>query len=158
MIHRSIYPGAVALNIVWGAAFLLSSCRSDLGTAEKLDLEETPVQTVDNMFVVQSENGMLQMRMEAETMERYQNDSMSYELFPKGLAVFGYNEEGLLETEITADNGRHVKVEKDDSETWEAYGNVVVKNIINQEVMVVENTRVELVTSCMPCKRSSQLS
>ena len=23
---------------------------------------------------------------------------------------------------------------------------------------VVENTRVELVTSCMPCKRSSQLS
>ncbi len=24
--------------------------------------------------------------------------------------------------------------------------------------IVVENTRVELVTSCMPCKRSSQLS
>ena len=60
---------------------------------------------------------------------------MSYELFPKGLAVFGYNEDGLLETEITADNGRHVKMEKDDSEQWEAYGNVVVRNIINQEVM-----------------------
>ena len=116
-------------------AFLLCSCRSDLGVAEKLNIEETPVQTVDNMFVVQSENGTLQMRMEADVMERYQNDSMSYELFPKGLAVFGYNEEGLLETEITADNGRHVKMEKGDVEKWEAYGNVVVKNIINQEVM-----------------------
>ncbi len=127
---------AVTGNLFLVAAFLLSSCgRSDLGKAEKLDLDSTPVQTVDNMFVVQSENGILQMRMEADIMERYQNDSMSYELFPEGLSVFGYNEEGLLETEITADNGRHVKMEKDDSETWEAYGNVVVKNIINQEVM-----------------------
>ena len=100
--------------------------------ADKIDLTQTPVQTVEDMFVVQSENGVLQMRMEADIMERYQNDSMSYELFPKGLSVFGYNEEGLLETEITAD---HVKMEKDDSEKWEAYGNVVVKNIINQEVM-----------------------
>lgn len=127
---------AAALKFLLGSAFVLSSCGgSNLQTAEKIDLSSTPVQTVDNMFVVQSENGRLQMRMEAEVMERYQNDSVSYELFPKGLSVFGYNEEGLLETEITADNGRHVKVEKDDSEKWEAYGNVVVKNIINQEVM-----------------------
>lgn len=127
---------AAALKFLLGSAFVLSSCGgSNLETAEKIDLSSTPVQTVDNMFVVQSENGRLQMRMEAEVMERYQNDSVSYELFPKGLSVFGYNEEGLLETEITADNGRHVKVEKDDSEKWEAYGNVVVKNIINQEVM-----------------------
>lgn len=126
---------AVARNLFWVTAFLLCSCRNELGTAEKLDLEETPVQTVDNMFVVQSENGRLQMRMEADVMERYQNDTMSYELFPKGFAVFGYNEEGLLETEITAEQGRHVQMEKDDTEKWEAFGNVVVKNIINQEVM-----------------------
>ena len=116
-------------------AFVVYSCKGKIQQSDDIDLSATPMQVVNDMFVVQSENGMLQMRMEAETMERYQNDSMSYELFPKGLAVFGYNEEGLLETEITADNGRHVKVEKDDSETWAAYGNVVVKNIINQEVM-----------------------
>ncbi len=126
----------VARNLFLGTVFILSAChRNELGKADKLDLAATPVQTVDNMFVVQSENGVLQMRMEADVMERYQNDSMSYELFPEGIAVFGYNEEGLLETEITADNGRHVKMEEDDSEKWEAYGNVVVKNIINQEVM-----------------------
>lgn len=116
-------------------AFVVYSCKNDLGTAEKLDLSQTPVQVVDRMFVVQSENGMLQMRMEADVMERYDNDTVSYELFPKGIAVFGYNEEGLLETEITSDEARHIKEKKSKDEKWEAYGNVVVKNIINQEVM-----------------------
>ena len=116
-------------------AFVVYSCKNDLGTAEKLDLSQTPVQVVDRMFVVQSENGMLQMRMEADLMERYDNDTVSYELFPKGIAVFGYNEDGLLETEITSDEARHIKEKKSKDEKWEAYGNVVVKNIINQEVM-----------------------
>lgn len=116
-------------------AFVVYSCKNDLGTAEKLDLSQTPVQVVDRMFVVQSENGMLQMRMEADLMERYDNDTVSYELFPKGIAVFGYNEDGLLETEITSDKARHIKEKKNKDEKWEAYGNVVVKNIINQEVM-----------------------
>ena len=87
------------------------------------------------MFVIQSENGLLQLRMEADLMERYENDTVSYELFPEGFAVFGYNEEGLLETEITSDNARHEKFEKGGLETWAAFGNVVVKNVINRERM-----------------------
>lgn len=116
-------------------AFVVYSCKSNLGVADSIDIDETPVQTVDDMFVVQSENGILQMRMEARLMERYDRDTMSYELFPEGFAVYGYNEEGLLETEITSDNAKHEKFEKDDMETWQAFGNVVVKNIIKKEVM-----------------------
>lgn len=115
-------------------AFVVYSCKSNLGVADSLNLDEAPVQTVDKMFVVQSENGKLQMRMEADVMERYDKDTVSYELFPEGFAVYGYNEEGLLETEITSDNAKHVKFD-DGRETWEAFGNVVVKNIINKEVM-----------------------
>ena len=111
------------------------SCKSNLGIADSLNLDETPVQTVDNMFVVQSENGILQMRMEADLMERYDRDTLSYELFPEGFAVYGYNDEGLLETEITSDNARHEKYKEGDRESWQAFGNVVVKNIINKEVM-----------------------
>ena len=48
--------------------------------------------------------------------------------------AFGYNEDNLLETEITSDNARHLKY-KDGRESWEAFGNVVVQNIIKQEVM-----------------------
>ena len=47
---------------------------------------------------------------------------------------YGYTEEGLLETEIIADNARHLSYD-DGRESWEAFGNVVVKNLINQETM-----------------------
>lgn len=115
-------------------AFVVFSCKGKLGEAQVLNLDETPVQVVENMFISQTENSDLQMRAEAPLMERYERDTLSYELFPKGFFVYGYTEEGLLETHIVADNARHLKY-KDGRESWEAYGNVVVKNLMKQEVM-----------------------
>ena len=115
-------------------AFVVYSCKGKLAEAEVLNLEETPVQVVRDMFIVQSENSEMQMRAEAPLMEKYENDSLSYELFPEGFFVYGYDETGKLETEIVADNARHLKYD-DGREKWEAFGNVVVKNLINQEVM-----------------------
>ena len=115
-------------------AFMVFSCKGQLGEAESLDINEVPVQTVDDMFIVQTENGKIQMRAEAPLMERYERDTLSYELFPDGFFVYGYTEEEKLETEIIADKARHLKY-KDGRESWEAFGNVVVKNLIKQEVM-----------------------
>lgn len=115
-------------------AFVVYSCKDELGRAKDLSIAETPIQTVRNMFVVQSKNGIIQMRAEGEIMEKYENDSLSYELFPKGFSVYGYTEEGLLETEIMADNAIH-KTFEDGRESWEAYGNVIVKNLIKQETL-----------------------
>ena len=115
-------------------AFIVYSCKGKLGEAESLDLKETPVQLVDDMFIIQTENGIVKMRAEAPRMEKYERDSLDYELFPEGFFVFGFDESGKLETEIVADNARHLKYE-DGRESWEAFGNVVVKNLINQEVM-----------------------
>ena len=115
-------------------AFVVYSCKGKLAEAEAINIGETPVQVVDDMFIVQTENSIIQTRAEAPVMERYENDSLSYELFPKGMAIFGYTEEGMLETEIVADKAKHLKY-KDGRETWEAFGNVVVKNLIKQETM-----------------------
>ena len=115
-------------------AFVVYSCKGKLGKTEAKSLDEAPMQTVDGMFVVHSENGKIQMRMEADVMERYQKDSVSYELFPAGFSVLAYTEEGLLETHIVSDQAKHLKFE-DGRESWEAYGNVVVKNLIKKEVM-----------------------
>lgn len=115
-------------------AFVVYSCKSKLGEAEALKIDETPMQSVRNMFIVQSENGQMQMRAYAELMEKYERDTLSYELFPEGFAVYGYTDGGLLETEIVSDNAKHIKY-SDGRETWEAFGNVVVKNLIKQEVM-----------------------
>jgi LPS export ABC transporter protein LptC len=116
-------------------AFVVYSCKGKLGEAESLDLKETPVQVVDDMFIVQSENGTIKMRAEAPRMEKYERgDTLDFELFPEGFFVYGFDESGKLETEIVADNARHLKYD-DGRESWEAFGNVVVKNLINQEVM-----------------------
>ena len=118
-------------------AFVVYSCKGKLGEAVAIKLDETPVQTVRDMFVVQTENGNIQMRASADLMEKYERDTLSYELFPEGFAVYGYTDEGLVETEIVADNARHVKYE-DGRETWEAFGNVVVRNLIKQEYSPAE--------------------
>ena len=115
-------------------AFVVYSCKGKLGEAAELKLDETPVQTVRDMFIVQSENGKIKMRAAADLMEKYERDTLSYELFPEGFAVYGYTDDGLLETEIVADNARHLKYE-DGRESWEAYGNVVVRNLIKQETI-----------------------
>ena len=115
-------------------AFMVYSCKGKLGEAESLNINEVPVQTVDDMFIVQTENGKIQMRAEAPLMERYERDTLSYELFPDGFFVYGYTEDEKLETEIIADKARHLKY-KDGRESWEAFGNVVVKTLIKQEVM-----------------------
>ncbi len=118
----------------FAVAFVVYSCNDQLGQARDIRLEDTPVQIVEDMFIVQSKNGNIQMRAEGKLMEKYEKDTLSYELFPKGFSVYGYTDEGLLETEIMADNAIH-KTFKDGRETWAAYGNVVVRNLIKQETM-----------------------
>ena len=115
-------------------AFVVYSCKGQLKEAEHIDINEAPVQTVDDMFIVQTKNGKIQMRAEAPVMERYERDTLSFELFPKGFFLFGYDDQEKLETQIVADNAKHLKY-KDGREIWEAFGNVVVKNLIKQEVM-----------------------
>ena len=65
-------------------AFVVYSCKGKLSEAEKLDLSVTPVQTVWDMFFVQSENGRVKIRVEAPVMESYDHDSLKYEVFPEG--------------------------------------------------------------------------
>jgi len=114
-------------------AFVVYSCKGNLSEADKLDLSRIPLQTVDDMFFVQSENGRLKMRVEAPRMEVYEHDTVSYDLFPKGIRVYGYSEEGLLETTIVSRKARHDKTAG--KELWSAFGNVVVKNIVKKETM-----------------------
>ena len=116
-------------------AFVVYSCKGNLSEAEKLDLDQTPLQTVDSMFFVQTENGRLKMRVEAPVMQVFEKDTNSYDLFPQGIAVFGYAEDGSLETTITAHQARHDRSKVKAYEKWSAFGNAVVRNIRKQETM-----------------------
>ena len=116
-------------------AFVVFSCKSKLSVAEKLAMDETPFQIVDSMYVVQSKDGKLQMRIKAGVMERYHRDTMELELFPKGIEVYTYTEDGLLEATLEADNARHENRKNKSEELWMAFGNVRIHNIIKQETI-----------------------
>lgn len=89
-------------------------------------------------------------------MERYTTDTNTFECFPKGLSLYGYTEEGLLETIIVADNARHVteKVQRSkDEELWEAFGNVIIHNVLKEETIQTDTLywdqgKEEIYTDC----------
>ncbi len=117
-------------------AFVVYSCKSTLSEAAKLDLNTIPLQTVDSMFYVQTENGHLKTRIEATRMEVFEKDSLSYDLFSNGVRFFGYGEDGALETIITARQARHdKKIGGQEKEQWSAFGKVVIRNLQKQETM-----------------------
>lgn len=133
-MKRSVQRFLSRVTAVLAVILAIMSCKQKLGKAEDLNLEETPVQTVRDMFVVQTDKGVLQMRMEAPLMNRYKNDTCDWEVFPEGFFAYAYNEEGRLETEIKADEARHIKAKKE-PEVWSAFGHVVVTNLIKRETM-----------------------
>lgn len=113
-------------------ATIAVSCSNKLKADFDEDLSDAPKQIVIDMKAVQTENGRMQMRMNAKRMEIYEyGENHSSEIFPEGFKVVAYNEEGQLETMIVSDIAIHEK--KDDAEKWSAYGNVVINNFIKGE-------------------------
>ena len=80
-------------------------------------------------------------------------DSISFDLFPAGLKVFAYAEDGTLETTIVSDQARHDTYPGTEKEIWSAYGHVVIRNIAKQETMETDtlywdNKAHEIWTDC----------
>lgn len=94
------------------------------------------------------------MRMEAPQMLHFDNDSSSYDTFPKGLSVYAYTDEGLLETVMVSNNAKHTTSKRNkNDEKWEAFGNVVIHNVIKMETMETDTIywdqgKEEIYTDC----------
>ena len=128
-------PHYTAIRMVaalWTATIVVS-CGNKLRNIDSVS--EAPTQVVLNMDAAQTENGVMQMRLVASRMERYEKgEEESVELFPDGFKVLAYNEEGLLETQILSDKAEHSVHGK--TEKWSAYGNVVIINHLEgQKIM-----------------------
>ena len=124
------------LASVLALASIVVSCKSKLAQADMLDLSATPVQTLTDMFSVQTQNGKVEMRIEAPLMETYENDTVKLDLFPSGLSVYSYTEDGLLESLVFSDNASHrVDKTRKQDDIWSAFGNVLIHNVIKRETM-----------------------
>lgn len=115
-------------------AFVVFSC-SGGKKAEITDFSSFPMQVVDNMFTVQTENGKLKNRMETDRMEHYENDTLKTDLFLGSFAVYNYNADGLLETILLSDKAKHDVRKGVEGDIWEVTGNVSIQNVIKQETI-----------------------
>jgi LPS export ABC transporter protein LptC len=125
---------AIATAAVVAIVVFLSLRKGKAG-GEGIDFSQVPMQTVDDMFAVKTKNGIVEMRIEADRMLRYETDTTTMELFPDGFAVYSYTDEGLLETILLSDQAKHITFKHSDGEEWQAFGNVSVQNIIKRETM-----------------------
>lgn len=124
------------LAITFVVASIVVSCKNRIGETDAYKLGEAPLQRVDSMFAVETENGRVTMRLEARVMEHYETDSLAYDSFPEGLSVYGYTDENLLETVIISDEAKHLQYKNGNkAEIWQAFGNVVIHNVIKKETM-----------------------
>ena len=117
-------------------AFVVISCKGKLGRAEEINLDDVALRSVDKMFAVETKTGRIAMRIEADLMESYETDTTSYEVFPKGLQIYSYLEDGRLQTIIFSNNARHITSKSGSHpEIWQAFGNVKIRNVIKHEMM-----------------------
>ena len=144
----------IILAGVSALASIVVSCSSKLAEADSIDLSRTPVQTLENMFTVQTKNGKVEMRIEAPLMQTFENDTLKTDFFPEGLSVYSYNDEGLLESLIFSDKASH-KVDKKrlTDDVWSAFGNVMIHNVLNRETIETDTiywdeTKKEIYTHC----------
>ena len=96
-------------------------------------MSSVPQQTGDSITAVQSVNGQTTLRAFAPRMEKYETDTSTIELFPKGFDVYTYKDSDL-ETHIHARNARHTDI-KNKEEKWEIFGDVVINNFLNGQKM-----------------------
>lgn len=142
------------LATLFTVASIVVSCKNRLDFAEGVRTGEAPLQRVENMFVVQTDQGRVQMRVETKLMEHFVTDTNTYDSFPQGIAVYSYSEDGRLEAIIVSNNAKHIVPygsEKD--EIWEAFGDVIIHNVINHQTMETDTiywdrTSKEIYTDC----------
>lgn len=142
------------LASVFALASVVVSCGDQIAEAESIDLSQTPVQTIENMFSVQTKNGKVEMRIEAPLMQTFDSDTIKTDVFPKGLSVYAYTDDGLLESLIFSDQAHH-RVDKTGKtdDIWSAFGNVMIHNVLKRETMETDTiywdeTKKEIYTDC----------
>lgn len=103
----------------------LSSCTNDMEVINKIiDPEEEPDLFATNIEILYSDSALLQMRLIAPLVKRFEQAKEPRDEFPEGLHVWFYEKDGTLKAEITANwalNNVTTKI-------WEARSNVVLIN------------------------------
>ncbi len=106
------------------ALCLLSSCKNDLETIEKITKrEKLPDISNTDVVVLYSDSGVVQAKLISPQVDNYYGEN-SFDEFPKGMHVMFYDDSMRIQTSMTSDYAINNTKEK----KFEAKRNVVVIN------------------------------
>lgn len=109
------------------ASVLFFSCSNDFQEIiEAVDYKTYPIQTAQNIEIVQTDSGKITFKVFAPVLERFtQLENNPYELFPNGIKVVTYSIYPKVESYLTCNYAKH----DINAKLWEARDNVVAVNI-----------------------------
>jgi LPS export ABC transporter protein LptC len=114
---------------------MLFSCENDMMAVIKLSSPDSiPDVSINNVHVKQSEMGKLTLELIAPKMISFQKTE-AYTEFPNGIRIIIYDSLMRQKSELTANYG----ISWDNKHTMEARGNVVVKNLLQQQQLNTES-------------------
>lgn len=114
---------------------LFYACENDVNTVTKLNVVDSlPVETIKDLKLVQSENGLVTFQLSGKTMKRYDKPS-SYIEFPDGVHVIFYDSLKNVRSELTANYG----ISYEDKKIMEAKNDVEVINYQTNEKLNTEH-------------------
>lgn len=115
-------------------AGMFISCENDLEEVNKLtNFEVLPMQTVKNATFTYTDSAELVFKLEAPIIDRYGGEE-PYDEFRQGVHVWSYDEQGNLETEITAAYAINYRSKK----LMVAENNVELKNFEGKQLNAEE--------------------
>ncbi len=124
-----------ALSAIAFISLLLSSCAEVTPEPRVKDPETEPTQISIDLTSVESKDGRRSYRMQTPLMKRYELSENPSSEFEKGIFVETFNDSTfVVESDIKADYAHY----DENSELWEARGNVVAHNYVGDRTLYTE--------------------
>ncbi len=113
----------------------LYSCVTDIeevkAITQDLDLSKD---VADSVKIIYSDSGQVKLIIQAPTLERYTQKEQSKDVFPNGILISFFNENGVIDSWLKADRAERIPAEQ----KMIAKGNVAFYNAVNDKLQTSE--------------------
>jgi LPS export ABC transporter protein LptC len=117
------------------AATMIFSCKNDMSTISSFSIDEDhPTETARNIEVLYSDSGKIMIQLEAELLNRFNNDEPYLE-FPEGLTLNFFDSLMNIRTTLTANYG----ISWEETKIMEVKYDVMVRDFEKQETLNTEH-------------------
>ena len=118
------------------SAIIVLSCKDKTIKESAIeDDKNVSALTITDLVINYTENGIIRTKVTTPLGEQYSFADEPYRVFPKGIHLYSFTADSVLESEIVADYALNRETPED---LWQAFGNVVVTNYLKQQVLTTD--------------------